>query len=247
MSGNRRLLARIEAAAVRAWPALETADIGGWLWRCSSGGFQRANSVSALAFRGDDVEAAIEEAERRYRGRHAPTQFQVSDISAPHCLDARLAARGYREHDPCITLAKPVVPNAVKPACVALEADPTDEWFALYASVITVDRRSTAPRILERVPHPRAFALTHRAERPVSTSLGVADGDVCALECVATADEARRQGGAADALAAIESWAGRNGCRWLYLQTGVTNKAARTLYERHGFIEIGRYHYRVRD
>ncbi|HZA01282.1 MAG TPA: GNAT family N-acetyltransferase [Hyphomicrobiaceae bacterium] len=245
MTGDRGLLARIEAAAVRAWPALETADISGWLWRFSNGGFQRANSVSALAFDGDDVEAAIEEAERRYRTRHAPTQFQVSDVSAPPSLVARLAARGYREHDPCITLAKLVVPDAVTPACVILAADPTDEWFALYASSITADRSSAAPRILAKVPPPRAFALTHRAERPISTALGVADGDLCAIQCLATADDGRRQGGASEALAAIESWARRHGCRWLYLQTGVTNIAAMTLYKKFGFVEVGRYHYRV--
>jgi GNAT superfamily N-acetyltransferase len=247
MTGDRGLPARIEAAAVMAWPALETADIGGWLWRCSDGGFQRANSVSALAFHGDDVEAEIDEAERRYRTRHAPTQFQVSDVSEPPDLDARLAARGYRVHDPCITLAKPVVPDAVAPACVSLAADPTDQWFVLYASSITADRRSAAPRILKKVPHPRAFALTYRADRPISSSLGVADGELCAIQCVATAGDARRQGGAAQALAAIESWAGRNGCRWLYLQTTLTNTPARTLYRRLGFVEVGRYHYRVWD
>jgi GNAT superfamily N-acetyltransferase len=247
MTGDRGLLARIEAAAVRAWPALETADIGGWLWRFSDGGFQRANSVSALAFHGDDVEAVIEEAERRYRARQAPIQFQVTDVSAPPHLDARLAARGYREHDPCVTLARPVAPDAVEPACVTLAADPTAEWFALYTSVITADRRSAAPRILEKVPHPRAFALTYRAERPISTALGVADGDLCAIECVASADDARRQGGAAQALAAVESWAGRIGCRWLYLQTGLTNTPAITLYRQLGFVEVGRYHYRLRD
>jgi hypothetical protein len=31
-------LAEIEAAAVRSWPALETADVDGWLWRYASGG-----------------------------------------------------------------------------------------------------------------------------------------------------------------------------------------------------------------
>jgi N-acetylglutamate synthase len=243
---DRSRLARIEAAAIRAWPALDTAHISGWLWRCSGGGFQRANSVSTLTFHGD-VDSAIEEAERRYRARCAPIQFQVSDASAPPDLDARLAARGYRVHDPCVTLARPVVPDVAGVPCVTIAGDPTNEWLALYSSVITADRTSVAPRILARVPAPRAFAVTHRANRPISTALGVADGDLCAIECVATVNDARRQGGAAEALAAIESWACRNGCRWLYLQTGVTNTPAMTLYSRLGFVEVGRYHYRVRD
>src|SRR5690606_8256407 len=45
-SERERLLA-IEGAAVRAWPAGETREVDGWLWRYSGGGSQRANSVSA--------------------------------------------------------------------------------------------------------------------------------------------------------------------------------------------------------
>jgi hypothetical protein len=48
----------MEAAAVRSWPALETVDIDGWLWRYASGGSLRANSVSALSFRGADLGVA---------------------------------------------------------------------------------------------------------------------------------------------------------------------------------------------
>ena len=49
---SREKLVAIERAAVAAWPALQTADVDGWLWRYSGGGSQRANSVSALAFLG---------------------------------------------------------------------------------------------------------------------------------------------------------------------------------------------------
>jgi N-acetylglutamate synthase len=45
-------LRRIERLHVRAWPAFETAEIDGWLWRYSGGGSQRANSVSTVAFSG---------------------------------------------------------------------------------------------------------------------------------------------------------------------------------------------------
>ena len=75
---SRQSLIAIEQAAVRSWPALETADIDGWLWRYASGGSQRANSVSALAFTGRDVEAAICEAERRYGAKGAPCWFTVT-------------------------------------------------------------------------------------------------------------------------------------------------------------------------
>src|ERR1700694_2426705 len=103
---SREKLVAIERAAVAAWPALETADIDGWLWRHSGGGSQRANSVSALAFLGADVDAAIAEAEARYRARGAPPMFQICDVNVPADLDERLQRRGYRLQEPCTALAK---------------------------------------------------------------------------------------------------------------------------------------------
>ena len=102
----RDTLLAIERAAVAAWPASETADIEGWLWRYSGGGSQRANSVSALAFTGADPERAIDEAERLYRARGASPMFQVCDVNAPADLDDRLQRRGYRLQEPCTCLAK---------------------------------------------------------------------------------------------------------------------------------------------
>jgi len=66
----------IERVAVRAWPALETSNVSGWLWRYTGGGSQRANSVSPLDFFGADVEAAIAAAEQLYGARGATPMFR---------------------------------------------------------------------------------------------------------------------------------------------------------------------------
>ena len=106
---SRERLVAIERVAVVAWPALETAEIDGWLWRYSGGGSQRANSVSALAFQGADVDAAIAEAEARYRARGASPMFQVCHVNAPaecaraknpvSCLTARLKPEAQKKEE----------------------------------------------------------------------------------------------------------------------------------------------------
>ena len=68
---------------MRAWPAFETADIHGWLWRYSGGASQRANSVSTVDFAGGDPAAALDEVEARYRARNAIVRFHTYDLSAP--------------------------------------------------------------------------------------------------------------------------------------------------------------------
>lgn len=247
MSGPRAPLAALERAGVKAWPALETADLGGWLWRYSSGGSQRANSVATLAFDGRDLAEAIADVEARYRRVGAAPRFQITGAAVPSDLDAHLAARGYRINDPCTTLARAVAPDEAWPDGAETTEAPTPDWLAVYGSVLTADRVQVAPRILARVPGPRAFCAVRREGRVVSTALAVADGPVAVAECVATAPDARRQGAAAAVMQAVAAWAAERGAHSLALGAVATNTAAQQLYARSGFTRAGFYHIRVLD
>lgn len=244
---DRELLLRIERAGVHAWPAFETAPLDGWLWRFSNGGSQRANSVSTLEYRADDVEASIDEAERRYAARDASAMFQISDVSEPSGLDARLEARGYRINDPCTTLAKHCDPGVAVDNDIVFLDSATTEWFDCYSSVITPARKRTAPRILAGVPRPSVFCGYRHDGRIIATALGVPHEDVIIAECVATYAEARGKGAASMVMRGLEAWGQRHGCTWIALQAVVTNAAAQALYRSLGYTEQGRYHLRVKD
>jgi ribosomal protein S18 acetylase RimI-like enzyme len=241
---SRQSLIAIEQAAVRSWPALETADIDGWLWRCASGGSQRANSVSALAFAGRDVEAAIREADRRYRARGAPCWFTVTEASEPSDLDARLAALGYQRSHDHVTMVKEVASGAVTSDQVELSDSPTPEWMAVYLTGLSDSRKAVAPTILAGLPAPRAFVACRQGGAVVGSGLTVPDGELASVQCMATLPAARRTGCARRVLAAIQAEAARRGCRLLYLQTECANTPAVTLYESFGFRIGGRYHLR---
>lgn len=246
MPSSRDTPMAIEHAAVRSWPALETADVGGWLWRYASGGSLRANSVAALAFSGASVEAAIAEVERRYRERGAPCRFTVSDASAPPDLDATLKARGYARGEDHVTMAKAVAPGAAMPADVEASPEPTPEWLAVYLTGLSADRKAAAPAILAGLPPRRVFLACRRAGAVVASGMSVADGDLASVQCMATLASARRQGCALSVLRAIEAQAAQQGCTHLYLQAEGANTPAITLYERFGFRVAGRYHVRTR-
>lgn len=242
----RDTLLAIEHAAVRSWPALETAVIDGWLWRFASGGSLRANSVSALQFRdGADVEAAIDSAERRYRAHAAPSRFTITQVSAPADLDQRLAARGYERGEDHVTMAKDIAPTDA-PAEIALLADPTPAWFAVYLSGLGDDRRAVAPKLLAGLPPHRCYFAWRHAGSVAGTGLSMADGALASVQCMATLPSARRQGGAWSLLRAIEAWAAAQGCARLYLQAELANRPAIALYERYGFLVAGRYHVRLK-
>jgi ribosomal protein S18 acetylase RimI-like enzyme len=242
----RELVAAIEAAAVRSWPALETAHLDGWLWRYASGGSLRANSVATLSFRGTDVDAAVREAERRYGASDAPCRFTITEVSEPADIDARLAALGYERGEPHVTMAKAIGAAGASPADVVLTSDPTPEWLAVYLSGLAPNRLQVAPAILAGLPARRAFFSCRRAGAVAGSGLSVADGHLASVQCMATLASARRQGCARTVLRAIEAWAGSQRCTHLYLQAEAANASAIALYEAVGFAVAGRYHVRTK-
>jgi GNAT superfamily N-acetyltransferase len=243
---SRDTLLAIERTAVAAWPALETADLDGWLWRYSGGGSQRANSVSALAYRGTDVERAIDAAEGRYRARGAAPMFQICDVNAPGDLDERLARRGYRLQEPCTCLAKAIAPIEA-PTGVEIGDVSSEDWLSVYLAGITESRRGLAPMILAGVPQPRAFLLLRDRDGPAATALAVAAEGVVIAECVMTLATRRRSGAASRVMLALEAWGAQQGATVAALQAVGANAPAQALYARLDYTRVGGYHYRVLD
>lgn len=240
-------LKEIERAAIVAWPALETAPLGGWLWRYSRGGSNRANSVACLASPGRDTGEVIRDAESRYFALGAAARFQVTACSEPADLETRLADRGYEAHDVCTTLAAPVPPQAVMPPDVRVTPRVTADWLAVYSGTITPDRAAIAPSILQRVPQAAGFISIQRDGATLATVLAVVVGAVAIVECVATAAEARRQGAARTAMQGALAFAAARGARVAALGALATNAPAQALYRGLGFELVGRYHIRVKD
>src|SRR6476659_3773141 len=149
-------LRRIERLHVRAWPAFETADIQGWLWRYSGGGSQRANSVSTVDFAGGDPARALDEVEARYRARNAIVRLHTYDLSAPAGIVDLLQRRGYRAGETTLTMEKDVG-TCARSADVEIAAAPNAQWQEVYLGAISEIRRSVNARMRGAVPQPCGF------------------------------------------------------------------------------------------
>ncbi len=251
MRTNNETLREIERLHVRAWPASETARIAGWLWRWSGGGSQRANSVSTIDFIGNDVVAALDEVEARYRAKASPVRLHTFELSQPAEIPALLIARGYGPGDTTVTMLATspsgCMPETSRAFDIVIADDPSPQWLDVYMEAITESRREVNRLILRRIPDPRAFISVRRGERVISTALCVVNGGLAVAECVATRNDARGQRGADHAMRALMTWAASLGAHTVGLQVVDGNQPAIALYRRLGFDNVGANRFWVRD
>ncbi|GHO45821.1 GNAT family N-acetyltransferase [Ktedonospora formicarum] len=132
--------------------------------------------------------------------------------------------------------------------------DPSDRlaWEALFRAYIDFYQRVEPPEMYERAWHEfqkdvhfhafgaklngRLVGITHFLVHPSTTSL-----DVCYLQDLFTAPEARGKGVARALIAAVADWAQARGCIRVYWHTQASNSTARHLYDKvaknRGFIQ----------
>jgi N-acetylglutamate synthase len=238
-------LRRVERAGGIAWPALETTNVDGWVWRHSGGGFGRSNSVFTLDFDGADVDAAIARIELYYQFRGRRARFRLSDVSEPPGLQAKLEARGYKSESGGVIMAKAVDRRRHELEGVEWTSYPTPNWLRVYLGVVDEPRQRTVADLLAAVPAPRAFVSMRKRGLTFSSGLGTIEDGIVTIECIATREELRGRGGARAILGGIETWAQQEAAHTLHLQVADTNATALRLYKKFGFAEVGRYAYWV--
>ncbi|MEU3169176.1 GNAT family N-acetyltransferase [Streptosporangium sp. NPDC006930] len=225
----------------QAWPALQRVEAGCWTLRAANGVTKRANSVLPLG-EPEDLEAAIEGAEKFYADRGLPCVFSVGGGATPG-LDASLEARGYGVVDPTLVMTARLGPEGGSEEEVELAEAPSQAWLDAWWSVdgrFGGDGLPTVARILTGVP--AVYASLGRE----AVGRGVVQGEWFGIYSMAVMPHARRRGHGRKVLRALLSHARAQGTQRAYLVVVESNTAARTLYERQGFTVAGRYHYRVR-
>lgn len=241
----------LEEAALNAWPALQTALLGGWVARFANGYTKRANSATPLYT--PDPAPALEEqiaaCEALYKRWEQPTIFRLpSFLPTTAVLDQTLAARGYHTLDETLvqTLDLDTVTVETRRGFLLLpRSEGLDSWLNAFHALNPARRDwDTHRQMLRRITGDLALAGIMADGELVGCGLGVVENGRCGLFDMVVDEKRRRQGYGRGLLNGLLAWAKQRDAHTAYLQVMVDNPAAQALYQSVGFQTAYRYWYR---
>jgi N-acetylglutamate synthase len=236
----------LERLAARTWRGLEQESYGDWLLRAAGGFTGRANSVLVVGDPPAPPAAAVAGVARWYADRGLPPRAQVPSSPGGAAADDIFAAAGWSRDEDVLVLTAPLAGWPAASVAVDLAPEPDDAWLTGYRY-----RGAPLPAVAREVllsGDDPAFAAVRLAPEPAplaAVGRGVVVDDWLVVTAVTVADHVRRQGLATAVMAALGTWAAGRGAQSCVLQVVATNEPALALYDRLGFTEHHRYHYRL--
>lgn len=239
---------RIEAVSFRSFPSTTTHYDGTWAIRLTAGHpAKRLNSVTPLDPNDiSNLEKRLELARRRFEGFGRPLIFRQSPLSPP-LLGQLLNDMGWDRFDESLVMAATLDRAVLEDAVDQVPLQDTGRWVDAWLYLSGEDA-SSKPGLVEVISAIKAetglFLVEAPGGEPVSAVRCVRDNDLAGIFEMETEAGRRRRGHGASVLASALKWAAAHGAQNAWLQVVADNDAARHLYERFGFAELYRYHYR---
>jgi ribosomal protein S18 acetylase RimI-like enzyme len=236
----------LEERGFNAWPALQTVISDGWVLRFAAGHTKRANSANALA-PAAPFAPVLRTAEELYGRAALPLIFRLSPLAGEE-PDVVLAGRGFHAFDESIVMTGPIGPEAAIDPAAVIRAAPDEAWSAGFAAAnkVPVERQRTHDAMLAAIRLPAAFASLGEGGETVAYGLAVAERGMVGLFDIVTVPAARRRGAGRRLVRSLLAWGRAQGASRAWLQVVAGDGPAIALYDRLGFGEAYRYHYRAR-
>ena len=246
-------LARVEDASLNASAPPQQRWLDGWLVRFNPGKAKRARSVNAVAPGRLPVAEKLALAAELYREVGLPLVLRITPFSQPASLDAQLAQMGMGTLDDTAVMVAALTPRA----SLAEPLPPGSELCAVgageYARTVgelrgspLAQQQAHAERLaLSPVPY-RGFVLRQDGQL-LACGQYARESGLVGLYDVFTHPGQRNRGLARRLCAEMLRRAAAEGARIAYLQVERDNASARAAYERLGFADGYRYHYRTPD
>lgn len=239
----------IEELSLNALPCLQQILDDGWVLRFAEGYTKRANSVTPLYSRTQNLRQKIQRCESVYRRFKLKPIFRLTDTPQLEALDLTLEQLGYNKQG-CVSVRAIDISdsktsnNQLFPT-IAYEL--SEEWLDHYVHAVDLPVRhwDTLSTMLQIIPHPTCYAWLKDRQHFCSCGLAVLERNYLGLYFVATAQKQRGKGYARQLILAMLDYGKHNGATQAYVQVEIDNQSAISLYDKLGFTEVYQYFYRI--
>ncbi|MEV8567092.1 GNAT family N-acetyltransferase [Streptomyces sp. NPDC051322] len=236
-------LARVVA---RAWPPVESEQLGDWQLRAAAGFTRRANSVLPLGDPGRPLDEALTYVRDWYAARGLPAYLQIATghEGTQEVLAAEVERRGWTREVTALIRTGPLAPVGDLDADisrVALSRSFDDAWLARYQR-----SRNPGPEVTQVIaggPSTWFASVAGTGQVPAAIGRCVVDGRWAGFMAIEVDPAARRQGLATAVMTALARTALTEGASAAWLQVEEENAAARALYDGMGFETHHSYHH----
>lgn len=238
------LVAEIEMAAYRSWPARHLEEYDRWQLRYADGFSRRANSVYPAGVSTLDYDTKLAYCRGWFRQRGMGLVVRRTPGSEAG-LDDALAERGFGLEGRTDVMVADLAGSAPGEN-PTLGLEPGPRWWEAMAGLWRIDRslRRGWRGIIGRIDLPAAYGLVTDGQENVAAGLAVVDGTWLGLFEVIVAEERRRQGIGVEFTRSLLAWGRNRGAESAYLQVIQENEAAIAMYEALGFRCAYTYWYR---
>jgi ribosomal protein S18 acetylase RimI-like enzyme len=238
-------VAALELLAARTWHGLEEQRHGDWVLRAAGGFTGRANSVLVVGQPPSALPEAVAAVTRWYTERGLRPRAQVP-MPGAEAADEAFAAAGWSRDEDVLVLTAPLAGWPAPTVDVDLADEPSDAWLAGYRY-----RGARLPPVAREVltgggrPVFAAVRLEPSPAPLAAVARGVVAEDRLVVTAVTVDEGVRRRGLGTAVMAALGDWGRERGATSCVLQVAAPNAPALALYQRLGFAEHHRYHYRL--
>ncbi|PIB26548.1 hypothetical protein BFP76_11655 [Amylibacter kogurei] len=213
------------------WAPFEIQTLNGWQIREGRGGGKRVSAATQT-----ESNAIIEEAESAMTALGQQHIFMIR--AGFPTLEIQLARRQYSIMDATLIMACETSKIAAKHP-VDVSQDPSKTQAEIWgAGGIGQERLDVMRRV--RVPK-TCISIQNKAAAFAAIHQGI-----CMVHCVEVIESMRRQGLGKQIMQAVAEWAAQNKAHTVCILVVAANHGAKTMYEKMGLVEVGKYHYRIK-
>jgi GNAT superfamily N-acetyltransferase len=240
-----KVLARIEEAALNAWPAPQQMMYDGWVLRFTGGNSKRVNSVNVFGPSTLPLSEKIRFCEAVYSRMGLPILFRLPDPFITPGLPQILMDSGFEAFDLTLVLGREIDVSSALPAGVDVRSLLDEDWLQIYAQITGKTLASLVHHkaVLKGIVPEKKLIALYWGERPVACGMGIVSGDLLGYFSIYTDTDVRRKGLGQAVMSVLSQWGFEHGATFAYLQVEGDNVPALAMYQKLGFMCLYRYEY----